>query len=65
MLVTQAFFKEMENCLLYTSDAADEEDSVDLGGCLNIKKKKKMKKKKKEVENIEQYEEKIYKQNIE
>ena len=28
-------------CLLYTSDAADEEDSVDLGGRSNIKKKKK------------------------
>ena len=27
-------------CLLYTSDAADEEDSVDLGGRLIIKKKK-------------------------
>ena len=34
-------------CLLYTSDAADEEDSVDLGGCRIIKKKKKNKKKKK------------------
>ena len=29
------------NCLLYTSDAADEEDSVDLGGSRIIKKKKK------------------------
>ena len=28
-------------CLLYTSDAADEEDSVDLGGCRIIKKKTK------------------------
>ena len=28
------------NCLLYTSDAADEEDSVDLGGRRSIKKKK-------------------------
>eukprot|EP00658_Telonema_sp_P-2_P078995 TRINITY_DN7539_c0_g1_i1.p2 TRINITY_DN7539_c0_g1~~TRINITY_DN7539_c0_g1_i1.p2 ORF type:complete len:267 (+),score=50.11 TRINITY_DN7539_c0_g1_i1:131-931(+) len=28
------------SCLLYTSDAADEEDSVDLGGGRNIKKKK-------------------------
>ena len=27
------------NCLLYTSDAADEEDSVDLGGRRIIKKK--------------------------
>ena len=29
------------NCLLYTSDAADEEDSVDLGGRGHIEKKKK------------------------
>ena len=29
-----------EGCLLYTSDAADEEDSVDLGGGRIIKKKK-------------------------
>src|SRR5664279_618043 len=28
------------NCLLYTSDAADDEDTVDLGGCRIIKKKK-------------------------
>ena len=33
-------------CLLYTSDAADEEDSVDLGGRAINKKKKKEKKKK-------------------
>eukprot|EP00658_Telonema_sp_P-2_P013972 TRINITY_DN15297_c0_g1_i6.p1 TRINITY_DN15297_c0_g1~~TRINITY_DN15297_c0_g1_i6.p1 ORF type:complete len:328 (+),score=42.03 TRINITY_DN15297_c0_g1_i6:229-1212(+) len=32
-----------KNCLLYTSDAADEEDSVDLGGRRIIKKKKKNK----------------------
>src|SRR5664279_6650545 len=32
-------------CLLYTSDAADEEDSVDLGGRRIIKKKKKKKNK--------------------
>ena len=32
-------------CLLYTSDAADEEDSVDLGGRRIIKKKKKRTKK--------------------
>eukprot|EP00658_Telonema_sp_P-2_P059702 TRINITY_DN48843_c0_g1_i1.p2 TRINITY_DN48843_c0_g1~~TRINITY_DN48843_c0_g1_i1.p2 ORF type:complete len:102 (-),score=8.12 TRINITY_DN48843_c0_g1_i1:44-349(-) len=31
-------------CLLYTSDAADEEDSVDLGGRRIMKKKKKRKK---------------------
>ena len=36
-------FWELEiytTCLLYTSDAADEEDSVDLGGGRLIKKKK-------------------------
>eukprot|EP00656_Telonema_subtile_P007098 TRINITY_DN13320_c0_g1_i2.p1 TRINITY_DN13320_c0_g1~~TRINITY_DN13320_c0_g1_i2.p1 ORF type:complete len:137 (+),score=18.19 TRINITY_DN13320_c0_g1_i2:96-506(+) len=31
-----------KSCLLYTSDAADEEDSVDLGGRRIIKKKKKV-----------------------
>eukprot|EP00658_Telonema_sp_P-2_P043444 TRINITY_DN31386_c0_g1_i1.p1 TRINITY_DN31386_c0_g1~~TRINITY_DN31386_c0_g1_i1.p1 ORF type:complete len:244 (-),score=35.18 TRINITY_DN31386_c0_g1_i1:100-762(-) len=31
-----------DTCLLYTSDAADEEDSVDLGGRRIIKKKKKI-----------------------
>src|SRR5664280_2252171 len=31
----------VKGCLLYTSDAADEEDSVDLGGRRIIKKKKK------------------------
>eukprot|EP00656_Telonema_subtile_P049224 TRINITY_DN606_c0_g1_i2.p1 TRINITY_DN606_c0_g1~~TRINITY_DN606_c0_g1_i2.p1 ORF type:complete len:119 (-),score=11.46 TRINITY_DN606_c0_g1_i2:63-419(-) len=34
----------VDTCLLYTSDAADEEDSVDLGGRRIIKKKKKNKK---------------------
>ena len=33
---------EPQGCLLYTSDAADEEDSVDLGGSRIIKKKKKI-----------------------
>eukprot|EP00658_Telonema_sp_P-2_P055069 TRINITY_DN4379_c0_g1_i5.p1 TRINITY_DN4379_c0_g1~~TRINITY_DN4379_c0_g1_i5.p1 ORF type:complete len:107 (+),score=42.18 TRINITY_DN4379_c0_g1_i5:111-431(+) len=32
--------EEDVDCLLYTSDAADEEDSVDLGGRRIIKKKK-------------------------
>ena len=32
--------KDVSTCLLYTSDAADEEDSVDLGGRRIIKKKK-------------------------
>ena len=34
---------EYMGCLLYTSDAADEEDSVDLGGRRTIKKKNKKK----------------------
>ena len=42
------FYKMMKSCLLYTSDAADEEDSVDLGGRSNIKKKTNIKKKKNE-----------------
>ena len=33
------FFGALGGCLLYTSDAADEEDSVDLGGRRLIKKK--------------------------
>ena len=32
---------EMRSCLLYTSDAADERSSVDLGGRRIIKKKRK------------------------
>src|SRR5664280_2166770 len=36
-------FSISRTCLLYTSDAADEEDSVDLGGRRIIKKKKKKK----------------------
>ncbi|VDG23731.1 hypothetical protein MUDAN_IGPPGNFN_03633 [Lactiplantibacillus mudanjiangensis] len=31
--------KSLKSCLLYTSDAADEEDSVELGGRRIIKKK--------------------------
>eukprot|EP00656_Telonema_subtile_P026119 TRINITY_DN2809_c0_g1_i3.p1 TRINITY_DN2809_c0_g1~~TRINITY_DN2809_c0_g1_i3.p1 ORF type:complete len:103 (+),score=17.38 TRINITY_DN2809_c0_g1_i3:73-381(+) len=34
------YFRLPHTCLLYTSDAADEEDSVDLGGRRIIKKKK-------------------------
>ena len=30
--VKKEITQRMANCLLYTSDAADEEDSVDLGG---------------------------------
>ena len=33
--------ERLQNCLLYTSDAADEEDSVDLGGPRIMKKKTK------------------------
>ena len=36
-------------CLLYTSDAADERSSVDLGGRRIIKKKKRKKQKKKKT----------------
>ena len=32
-------YQSVRGCLLYTSDAADEEDSVDLGGRRIIKKK--------------------------
>ena len=35
--------KDMSRCLLYTSDAADERSSVDLGGRRVLKKKKKNK----------------------
>ena len=40
-------------CLLYTSDAADERSSVDLGGRRIIKKKKKQKKQKKKKKQRE------------
>ena len=35
-----AFWRKISACLLYTSDAADERSSVDLGGRRIIKKKK-------------------------
>ena len=35
-----ACYELIQICLLYTSDAADEEDSIDLGGSRIIKKKK-------------------------
>ena len=38
----------VQTCLLYTSDAADERSSVDLGGRRIITKKKKTKKKRKQ-----------------
>ena len=40
---------EYTNCLLYTSDAADERSSVDLGGRRIIKKKKNERKKKNKI----------------
>mgnify|MGYP003381663205 CR=1 FL=1 len=36
-----AYVEQDQVCLLYTSDAADERSSVDLGGSRIIKKKKK------------------------
>eukprot|EP00658_Telonema_sp_P-2_P063574 TRINITY_DN52329_c0_g1_i1.p1 TRINITY_DN52329_c0_g1~~TRINITY_DN52329_c0_g1_i1.p1 ORF type:complete len:143 (-),score=45.45 TRINITY_DN52329_c0_g1_i1:53-481(-) len=39
-LLTNTRVTSLDTCLLYTSDAADEEDSVDLGGRRIIKKKK-------------------------
>ena len=46
------------SCLLYTSDAADERSSVDLGGRRIIKQKKKVKKEEKKhtTKRIEQIE---------
>ena len=41
ILLILDFNKELSSCLLYTSDAADERSSVDLGGRRIIKKKKK------------------------
>eukprot|EP00658_Telonema_sp_P-2_P001339 TRINITY_DN10500_c0_g1_i1.p1 TRINITY_DN10500_c0_g1~~TRINITY_DN10500_c0_g1_i1.p1 ORF type:complete len:658 (-),score=131.11 TRINITY_DN10500_c0_g1_i1:70-2043(-) len=41
MLLASEWKLKCQTCLLYTSDAADEEDSVDLGGRRIIKKKKK------------------------
>ena len=47
LLAYMAYYQSVDRvanhtlCLLYTSDAADEEDSVDLGGRRIIKKKKK------------------------
>ena len=40
------YVKQSSCCLLYTSDAADERSSVDLGGRRIIKKKTKTKKQK-------------------
>ena len=40
--MTKYFQNQIDTCLLYTSDAADERSSVDLGGRRIIKKKKKI-----------------------
>ena len=42
-------------CLLYTSDAADERSSVDLGGRRTIKKKRRKKMKKKKIYQNQHY----------
>ena len=41
IVVHQGRLASLKRCLLYTSDAADERSSVDLGGRRIIKKKKK------------------------
>eukprot|EP00656_Telonema_subtile_P052429 TRINITY_DN730_c0_g1_i4.p1 TRINITY_DN730_c0_g1~~TRINITY_DN730_c0_g1_i4.p1 ORF type:complete len:108 (-),score=17.09 TRINITY_DN730_c0_g1_i4:17-340(-) len=51
----------VDTCLLYTSDAADEEDSVDLGGRRIIKKKKKKDIMHRLVNNEKYYEDKTAK----
>ena len=43
-LIHEGLIKRRKGCLLYTSDAADERSSVDLGGRRIIKKKKQKKK---------------------
>ena len=48
---TSIYLHVQQYCLLYTSDAADERSSVDLGGRRIIKKKTKHKKKKKKNNN--------------
>ena len=40
MVSDGSFVEQIKPCLLYTSDAADERSSVDLGGRRIIKKKK-------------------------
>ena len=47
--LAEEFFED-STCLLYTSDAADERSSVDLGGRRIFKKKIKKKKEKRKVE---------------
>ena len=51
LMQTRGMDHLVEPCLLYTSDAADERSSVDLGGRRIIKKKNKRKKKKEDKKN--------------
>ena len=44
IMIEAVIFQQKCVCLLYTSDAADEEDSVDFGGRRIIQKKKKRRK---------------------
>ena len=53
--ISYSLFKNL-SCLLYTSDAADERSSVDLGGRRIIKKKQKEKKEKKKIKKIKKTE---------
>ena len=51
---SNGWFQGAGTCLLYTSDAADEEDSVELGGRRVIKKKNNRKKKTEKNNHIQQ-----------
>ena len=53
-LINDTLLLSTHGCLLYTSDAADERSSVDLGGRRIIKKKKWEKKKRKKKNNTTQ-----------
>ena len=53
-----------EDCLLYTSDAADERSSVDLGGRRIIKKKKKKEKEERSMSRMSNHRNKQYKLNV-
>ena len=56
VMVKEVRFSVYKACLLYTSDAADERSSVDLGGRRIIKQKKtKKRKKKKTTKQINKY----------
>ena len=57
LFVVPQFYRYRYACLLYTSDAADERSSVDLGGRRIIEKKKQKKEQKKKTKSTS-YEEK-------